>query len=111
MATITIRITAVSGSTLTLQGGNTANVRRGDTVQWVVQGNVKITLTGITVDSGSHNIFDLSDTPPVPPNHGNRPMQGVVAANATGDENYTIHWQSDANGQYYSMDPTLRVNT
>jgi hypothetical protein len=118
MANIVIRITAVSGSTVTLQQGNgtsgdTTTVDQSDVVRWVAANNVPITLTGITRDTGSGDVFDPSEEPPAPPPPGQpqtRQISGTIASNATGSESYTIHWQNNTNGRYYSMDPTLRVN-
>ena len=64
--------------------------------------------TGIPADQGSTDIFDPSEEPTQLPNGS---IRGTVASGSAGlTENYTIHWQSNANGRYYSMDPTLRVN-
>ncbi len=104
----TIMITAVSGSTLTLSDNGQTTVNAGDSVTWIVQGNVGITLTSISADQGSSDIFDPNTEPTQLPNGS---IKGTVASNANGlTENYTIHWQSNSNGRYYSMDPTLRVN-
>jgi hypothetical protein len=106
MANRNITITAVSGSTLTLSDRGQTNVDRGDTVTWIIDPGVDIEITSISVDPGSHDIFS-SDPAQVGKSSS---WRGTVASNASGEEDYTIHWQRKSNGKYYSMDPKLMVN-
>lgn len=107
MANHNITITAVNGSTLTLSDRGQTTVDRGDTVTWIIASGVDIEITGISVDSESHDIFS-SDPAKVAKSSN---WKGTVASNASGEEDYTIHWQRKSNGLYYSMDPKLLVNT
>lgn len=94
---VPIRITAVSGSTLTLSDNGNSYVDPGDTVTWSVQPGVDVILTSISVDPGSTDLFSHD---PAKVGSSNQ-LRGTISANVQmgAIENYTIHWNSskDAN--------------
>ena len=107
---IVIQILGSDPSTgnLTMSDNGHSDVSRGDQVTWIVHPNSGVnSLTGITVKTGSTNVFGTGPCPIG--NSSNWRGKILDTLIIPIDEDYNIYWD-DTTGTNHCYDPKLTVN-